>query len=552
MRTCYYELLGVEKTADDSELKKAYRRKALEWHPDKNRYRVEEATKVFAEIQSAYEVLSDPQERAWYDSHRDAILRGEDHNGDTQDSSAGISVADLMSYYSVSVFNGFTDKPDGFYSIYRELFTRLTMEEQEAYVDNGAMEPHWATLMAFGNSKTGYEEETEEEGSLREFYNYWLNFSTFKNFAWCDQHRLSEAPNRRYKREMEKENQKLRDAARKEYNETVRNLVAFVKKRDPRVKAYLSAFQAQREAKVLEQKQKLAKEKAEKIAQAQSYQEQAWAKVNEEAIDQVLGEYLEDGDDSEDEEDIPDELYCAACNKAFKSEKQWINHEKSKKHLKQVELLREELLAEEEIYSGTASLIGSETVLENGNLEEALNPEDFPILSDDEAQNLENSDSSPEDIIPPVLPDNSEEDDISELLRATTLGKSKKKKGKNKRNNSAPMYGEELYVEEPTEQSEPSKVDDDGDDNSNDTDKPKGKAKLKKEKRKQAKEEKIKKAANKSLDDVDSDEHFICNVCESVYPSRNQLFTHIKTTGHVLAPGIQWEDTKKSKKGKRR
>lgn len=43
---------------------------------DKNHHRVEEATKQFAFIAEAYEVLSDPQERAWYDSHRDAILRG--------------------------------------------------------------------------------------------------------------------------------------------------------------------------------------------------------------------------------------------------------------------------------------------------------------------------------------------------------------------------------------------------------------------------------------------------------------------------------------------
>jgi DnaJ-class molecular chaperone len=70
MRICYYELLGVDANVTDDELKKAYRKRALEWHPDKNHHRVEEATRRFAHIQEAYEVLSDPHERAWYVSER--------------------------------------------------------------------------------------------------------------------------------------------------------------------------------------------------------------------------------------------------------------------------------------------------------------------------------------------------------------------------------------------------------------------------------------------------------------------------------------------------
>ncbi|CAJ0751566.1 14449_t:CDS:2 [Entrophospora sp. SA101] len=75
MRTCYYELLGVQTNATEDEIKKAYRRRALEWHPDKNHHRIEEATGQFSLLQEAYEVLSDPNERTWYDGHRDAILR---------------------------------------------------------------------------------------------------------------------------------------------------------------------------------------------------------------------------------------------------------------------------------------------------------------------------------------------------------------------------------------------------------------------------------------------------------------------------------------------
>lgn len=73
---CHYETLGVEQHATDDDLKKAYRKLALKWHPDKNLDNAEEAKKQFQVIQAAYEVLSDPQERAWYDKHRDAILLG--------------------------------------------------------------------------------------------------------------------------------------------------------------------------------------------------------------------------------------------------------------------------------------------------------------------------------------------------------------------------------------------------------------------------------------------------------------------------------------------
>ena len=57
----------MSKTASASEIRKAYRAKALKWHPDRNRHRSEEARKRFVQILKAYEVLSDDHERAAYD-----------------------------------------------------------------------------------------------------------------------------------------------------------------------------------------------------------------------------------------------------------------------------------------------------------------------------------------------------------------------------------------------------------------------------------------------------------------------------------------------------
>lgn len=61
----YYETLGVKRDATDAEIKKAYRRLALEWHPDRNKS--PEASDRFKKINEAFEVLSDPQKRRNYD-----------------------------------------------------------------------------------------------------------------------------------------------------------------------------------------------------------------------------------------------------------------------------------------------------------------------------------------------------------------------------------------------------------------------------------------------------------------------------------------------------
>jgi len=63
---CLYTLLGVKKTASTSEIKRAYRRKALDTHPDKNP-NMEEAAVKFRAVVDAFEILSDPQARRRYD-----------------------------------------------------------------------------------------------------------------------------------------------------------------------------------------------------------------------------------------------------------------------------------------------------------------------------------------------------------------------------------------------------------------------------------------------------------------------------------------------------
>lgn len=102
----YYKILGVPKTASQEDIKKAYRKLALKWHPDKNPDNKEEAEQKFKELAEAYEVLSDKSKRDAYDRY------GNDHMRHT----AGTANADF------SDFPGFTftfRNPD---EVFRDFF----------------------------------------------------------------------------------------------------------------------------------------------------------------------------------------------------------------------------------------------------------------------------------------------------------------------------------------------------------------------------------------------------------------------------------------------
>ena len=95
----YYEVLGVEKNASADEIKKAYRKKAIQYHPDKNPGD-KAAEEKFKEAAEAYEVLSDPQKRQRYDQFGHAGMGGAGGF-----SGGGMSMEDIFSHFG-DIFGG--------------------------------------------------------------------------------------------------------------------------------------------------------------------------------------------------------------------------------------------------------------------------------------------------------------------------------------------------------------------------------------------------------------------------------------------------------------
>ncbi|EWC48821.1 hypothetical protein DRE_00126 [Drechslerella stenobrocha 248] len=481
MKQDFYTLLGVERTADQDEIKKAYRRKALELHPDKNVNNAEAATKLFSEVQSAYEVLSDPQERAWYDSHRDQILREDDDDegvAAARASNVVITTAELLKKFSLfsSRMDMEDSNPQGFYATAGKIFEMIAREEEAA----AAMaEIDCQPYPSFGNSKSDYQD------NVRPFYAIWTGFSTVKSFAWEDQYRYKDAPDRRVKRLMEKENKKLRESAIKEFNDTVKQFVLYVRKRDQR---YLPNFQTNKERDAAAReasKDQSRRARAENAAKLANYTEAEWSKT----ADVWQGDATDD-DEHDEEEEVALEYECVACNKTFKTENQMEMHEKSKKHIKTVQSIKREMRRD-----GIAL-----------DLAETPTPPAKPSSETNNEDDQDNEDNSSdwEEVTPAKntgkLSDDDSEGSLAEKIEQTQIGEPTGSQQENGDNEDKEGASEN---EAPTPQAKPAK-------------KPRRRAK-------QAKAQLEAQNQNK------------CAVCGDNFDSRSKLFQHIRQENHTAA-----------------
>lgn len=103
----YYQILGVSKNSTDEEIKKAYRKLALSYHPDRN-HGNKEAEEKFKEINEAYSVLGDPEKRVRYDRYGTA-----DEHGSMFDFGFGRNFDDIFGDFFGDIFSGGTRSKRG-------------------------------------------------------------------------------------------------------------------------------------------------------------------------------------------------------------------------------------------------------------------------------------------------------------------------------------------------------------------------------------------------------------------------------------------------------
>ncbi|KAJ1325615.1 DnaJ subfamily A member 5 [Microdochium nivale] len=560
----YYDLLGIERQATEEEIKKAYRKKALELHPDRNYGDVERATQKFAEVQSAYEILSDPQERAWYDSHRDAILRGDDPNDfDTAPEFQNVRVMTVDEIFAlIGRFNKavpMDDSPHSFFTILAETFDRLALAEvaaAEMDFENNSQPPEYPP---FGCAD-------DDDHLAKQFYGGWQNFATRLSFSWKDKWRLSDAPDRRVRRLMEKENKKFREDAARDFNDAVRSLVIFVRKRDPR---YVPNTQSEAERqKILRDSAAAQAARSRAANQAKMNDEDAipeWARAREDEDDAHLGEFSESEEESEVEV-----LECVVCDKVFKSEKQFEAHEKSKKHIKAVQQLQWRMRKENQhldlkenqaatpTTTTTIDTLATTTDEETGFVSSVDDGVSRTSTLDDHSHPQELRGSLPEssadtlDGEGPLILASGENDSSAaededdeyasrEAVEARLVGK--KPSTIEALQSKGPLFNGGALIENAVDDfsKEAAELSLGG----SETTKKPGKAKAKREK----------KAARQAVEQQQNTtaEHK-CAVCQEIFSSRTKLFEHIKDEGHAELKSIaseSWTKSSKKKKGKR-
>ncbi|KIM39005.1 hypothetical protein M413DRAFT_419390 [Hebeloma cylindrosporum] len=276
-----YEVLGVSEEASDDEIKRAYRQRALETHPDKNIDDVDGATKRFARVQEAYESrhaydykkekeppseaphpsTADPMPGQWgtgtsassgtgwfdwlfpsWGVQTDPLLRyiPERYVASKEYHGKGILAQDIINYIGLcgkkATWNE-NGRDQSWYTLIRNLFECLALDERkwgndaEEIPDFGCCNSLW--------SLDDLDDDEDADHFAEDFYAFWLTFKTAKTFDWINPH-YTYLSDPAVLRKVAKENRKVQNAVREEYDIIIRTVVDALLRSDPRFTAHVS------------------------------------------------------------------------------------------------------------------------------------------------------------------------------------------------------------------------------------------------------------------------------------------------------------------------
>lgn len=466
-----------------------------------------------------------------YDNHREQILRGS--QTDYEDKSL-----DVFQYFTASCYRGFEDTATGFYAVYGKIFEKIAAEDIEFM----ECDTEFKSIPLFGKSTS------EFETVVGPFYAYWQSYCTKKSYSWLCPHNVTEIRDRRLLREIEKETKKIAQKARRERNEEIRALVAFVRKRDKRVVEHKKMLEERAEQNRIKQQEKrleqLRKNRKD-VADMQKLQSKTFCtdgheeklRQMEEIYASTDDEYSDDysnyngsdiGDMSHGAEQIIDidaaadtstaappigvdplsDLgYCIACDKSFKNKKSFRNHLSSKRHIEN-QKIHETLMNPKVNGDDSSKSEGHSDANESHDEIKPPTEEAKPKLTKTKSkkkaktitvQHLD-SDSEKEEELTDLLQTNADD----EQNGWSDGGKKSKKSAKGKKSTKS--------------------------------EKPKSSKKADKQYSEEETAAEIHLSAAKSNGQVSVeksvDVNLTCVTCKSTFGSKNKLFNHLKSTGH--------------------
>ena len=130
----YYKILGVNRNATQEEIKKAYKKLAIKWHPDKNINNKEEAEKKFKEISEAYSILSDEKKKKIYDTYGEEGIK---NNYERTNVSANEIFNNIFKNFNTNKFNNFNNfnNFDNFNN-FNNFNTNIKKQKLETIIEN--------------------------------------------------------------------------------------------------------------------------------------------------------------------------------------------------------------------------------------------------------------------------------------------------------------------------------------------------------------------------------------------------------------------------------